>query len=130
MEQCKLTGAVENPALYMVICVLGENLCFFFCKYFMIYRTQILATLNCILFATQIVEFTTELRQEKSVGSVTVVLSTCVELSLDIDRGVIVETARSAGDVHIHTGHVWRMIFSLVQIFTLILHKHNFYLHF
>ena len=64
----------------------------------MIYRTQILATKNCILFATQIVEFTTELRQEKSV-----VLSTCVELSLDIDRGVIVETARSGGDVHIHT---------------------------
>ena len=66
----------------------------------MIYRTQILATKNCILFATQIVEFTTELRQEKSV-----VLSTCVELSLDIDRGVIVETARPGGDVHIHTGN-------------------------
>ena len=32
-----------------------------------------------------------------------VVLSTCVELSLDVDRGVIVETARSGGDVHIHT---------------------------
>ena len=46
---------------------LGENLSFFFCKYFMIYRTQILATKNCILSATQIVEFTTELRQEKSV---------------------------------------------------------------
>ena len=71
----------------------------------MIYRTQILSTKNCILFATQIVEFTTELRQEKSV--VCRVLSTCVELSLDIDRGVIVETARSGGDVHIHTGRVW-----------------------
>ena len=72
----------------------------------MMFRTQILDTENWTLFATQIAEFTTELRQEKSVGSVTVVLSTCVELSLDIDRGVIVETARSAGDVHIHTGNV------------------------
>ena len=71
----------------------------------MIYRTQILATKNCILFATQIVEFTTELRQ-KVCSSVSVVLSTCVELSLDIDRGVIVETARPGGDVHIHTGNV------------------------
>ena len=100
----------------------------------MIYRTQILATKNCILFATQIVEFTTELRQEKSVGSVSV---TCIELSFYIDRGVIVETAGSAGHVHIHTGNVWLpptledgIFFTGGQIFTLILHKHNFYLHF
>ena len=75
----------------------------------MIYRTQILAEKNCILSATQIVDFTTELRQEKSVVATqcySVVPSTCVELCLDIDRGVAVETARPAGDVHIH-GWTW-----------------------
>ena len=32
---------------------------------------------------------------------------TCVVLSLHVDRGVTVETGRSAGDVDIHTCHDW-----------------------
>ena len=63
----------------------------------MIYRTQI--------FSNKELHFICDTNCRVYDKMTTRKVYTCVILSLDVDRGVTVETGRSGGDVDIHTCH-------------------------